>query len=140
MDKYDIITYARELRGYFGTRDPFYIAEHFGITITESSMSQKVFKAKTIRFPGYPTLISIGSGFSEKARTVLCAHELGHALLHNGSFVNAFNGTKNDVYSSVEYEANLFAAALLFDNEDFNIPLENMSEHSLKYLIEYNID
>ena len=56
---------------------------------------------------------------------VLCAHELGHALFHSDA-VNNFAVTSKNAFKNVEYEANLFAVSLLFDEEDFNIKMPNL--------------
>ena len=70
---------------------------------------------------------------------VLCAHELGHALLHSDA-VNNFAATSKNAFKNVEYEANLFAVSLLFDEEDFNIKMLNMSNYLLKQVLDYNIE
>ena len=40
-------------------------------------------KAYTIRSDNYPTIIIINGRYEHKSQLVLCAHELGHALLHS---------------------------------------------------------
>ena len=72
---------------------------------------------------------------------MLCAHELGHALLHEDC-VNHFAVTNKNVTTHVEQEANLFALALLTSDdidEDLCIPLSNMSNYLLKSIMDYNI-
>ena len=68
----------------------------------------------------------------------LCAHELGHALLHDDG-INHFATTSKNAFTNIEYEANLFAVALLFDENDFNVPLVSMSNYTLKSILDYNI-
>ena len=41
---------------------------------------------------------------------------------------------------NVNIEANLFAVSLLFDEEDFNIKMLNMSNYLLKQILDYNIE
>ena len=40
-------------------------------------------KAYTIRSDNYPTIIIINGRYEPKSQLVLCAHELGQALLHS---------------------------------------------------------
>lgn len=134
----EIIQYALNLRQVYNTRNPFKLAGIFGIETNFSTSNNKDFTARTIKFPNYPTIININSAFNEPARIALCAHELGHALLHNDS-INHFATTKKNAFSNVEYEANLFAVALLFDKTDFNIPIDRMSNYTLKSILDYNI-
>ena len=44
---------------------------------------------------------------SLKSQLVLCAHELGHALLHSDD-INNFAVTSKNAFKNVEYEANPF--------------------------------
>jgi Zn-dependent peptidase ImmA (M78 family) len=53
--------------------------------------------------------------------------------------VNRFDITRANLATNAEYEANLFAVALLFDDKDFNIPLEQMSGSVLKSIMDFNI-
>ena len=102
----------------------------------------KGFTAQTVKIPGYPTIISINNAYNEKSKRILCAHELGHALLHE-ECVNHFAITSKNVTKEVERDANLFAVALLLDeNEErqLNVSLCNMSNYLLKSILEYNID
>ena len=85
--------------------------------------------------------ISINNKYSEKAKKILCAHELGHALLHE-QCINYFATTSSNVMTNIEFEANLFAVALLADNDinmKLSIPLEKMNNYLLKTIMDYNI-
>ena len=90
-------------------------------------------KAYTIRSDNYPTIIIINGRYEHKSQLVLCAHELGHALLHSDD-INNFAVTSKNAFKNVEYEANLFAVSLLFNESDFNI-----SNYLLKQVLDYNI-
>ena len=136
--KEDIIRYAKDLKITYRTNDPFALAERFGISvISKDSIHQ--FTAHTIRSANLPILIAINSIYSGNARTVLCAHELGHALLHE-DYINHFAVTSDNAFTEVEYEADLFAVALLFDEKDFNIPIAYMSNYTLRSILEYNLE
>ena len=68
----------------------------------------------------------------------MCAHELGHALLHD-ELVNHFDVTRNNMNNNVEYEANLFAVALLADESQLCVPFNKLSNAALKAIMDYNI-
>jgi Zn-dependent peptidase ImmA (M78 family) len=75
------------------------------------------------------------------SKKVLCAHELGHALLHE-DLVNNFAITSKNITTNLEYEANLFAISLLTnDNIDdyLTIPISKMNNYLLKSIIDYNL-
>ena len=64
--------------------------------------------------------IVINSRSGETARRVLCAHELGHALLHGhpAAMCGFPESALLDARDPVEDEANLFAAELIISDED----------------------
>lgn len=141
MNAKDIVKFARQIKALWGN-DPYVIAENLGIRVLHRENTIKGFTAQTIRFPGYPTIISINNGFSELSKRVLCAHELGHALLHEGC-VNHFAITSKNVTTNVEQEANLFAIALLTDDSidaELVLPLHKMNSTMLKAIIEDNLN
>ena len=138
MRSEDIISFARGLRDHLGTNDPEIIAVLYGIKVLYRWNNPDVFKAHTIKMDGYPTIITVNERFSEVSRKMLCAHELGHALLHEDT-INHFDITSRNILTNVEYEANLFAVALLFDESDFSLPFSKMSNSVLKSILDYNI-
>lgn len=77
--------------------------------------------------------ILINKKYDIKSRKILCAHELGHIILHKGN--NRFKGDNLEY----EYEANLFAVALLFSEEDFSMKFVEMSSFTLQTILELNI-
>lgn len=95
-------------------------------------------KAYTIRSDNYPPIIIINGRYEPKSQLVLCAHELGQALLHSDD-INNFAVTSKNAFKNVEYEANLFAVSLLFNESDFNMKVLNMSNYLLKQVLDYNI-
>lgn len=141
MDTKDIISLARDIKKTWRTNDPYKIAKRLGIAVVHRDNCVNGFTAHTIKFEGYPTIIAINDAFTDFSKKVLCAHELGHALLH-GDSINYFGITSKNVVTNVEQEANLFAIALLAnDNIDdyINMPLANMNNYILKSIMEYNI-
>lgn len=142
MKTTDIIALARGFRATWKTNDPFEIARRLGIEVLFRDVSIKGFTAQTVKIAGYPTIISINNVFDKKSKKILCAHELGHALLHE-ECVNHFAVTNRNVTTDVERDANLFAVALLIDEQterELNMSLGNMSNYLLKSILEYNIN
>lgn len=95
-------------------------------------------KAFTVKMEAYPTMIMLNAAYDKKSRMVLCAHELGHALLHEEG-MNHFSVNEKNVFTNTEYEANLFAVSLLFDDDQFNMPISEMSNYVLKCILDWNI-
>lgn len=135
----EIKNLAEDLRENYNTRNPFELADKFGIKVPISKVLPADKKAYTIKSDNYPTIIIVNGRYEYKSQMVLCAHELGHALLHSDA-VNNFAVTSKNAFKNVEYEANLFAVSLLFDEEDFNIKMLNMSNYLLKQVLDYNIE
>lgn len=141
MQTKDIIALARDIKHAWQTSNPYEIAERLGIVVLHRDTNLKDFTAQTIKFPGYPTIISINNAYTELSQKVLCAHELGHALLHEDC-INHFAITSKNVTKNVEQEANLFAIALLTDDsidDDLTVPLTSMNNYLLKCIMDYNI-
>ena len=137
--KEDIIRYARELRCEYNTSDPYILARHYGIRVGDDLKLGISKKAYTIKMDNYPTTIMINNVYDMRSKIVLCAHELGHALLHDSGISN-FASTVKNAFTNDEYEANLFAVSLLFDDKDFNMPITQMSNYILKSILDYNIE
>ncbi len=136
--KEDIIRYARELRREYHTQNPYKLAEHFGIRVVDGFHTDVSRKAFTVKMETYPTMIMLNAAYDKKSRMVLCAHELGHALLHEEG-MNHFSVNEKNVFTNTEYEANLFAVSLLFDDDQFNMPISEMSNYILKSILDWNI-
>lgn len=102
---------------YYDTRNPFIIARESGIKI-EIRHDFKRLKGmysviKRNRF------IFINGNLPEQVQQVICAHELGHDALHREIAKNSYlqEFMLYDMKSRPEYEANVFAAHLLLDEE-----------------------
>ncbi len=108
---------AQELVDRFSTRDPFVIAEALGahIKFVDNFVNLKGMY-RVILGQRY---IFLSSHLDERTRRIVCAHELGHDQLHRplatDSIMREF--MLYDMNSRPEYEANLFAAALLLDDQ-----------------------
>jgi Zn-dependent peptidase ImmA (M78 family) len=113
-----IIKQADKLVRRYKTRNPFEIADHLNITVKYGEFTQlKGFYNYTYR----NRFIVINSQLNEIEQNITCSHELGHDRLHRkeasiGLMRDEHLFNVADIY---EREANLFAAQLLIDNNDF---------------------
>ena len=123
----EIKNLAEDLRENYNTRNPFELADKFGIKVLISKVLPADKKAYRIKSDNYPTIIIVNGRYEYKSQMVLYA-------------VNNFAVTSKNAFKNVEYEANLFAVSLLFDEEDFNIKMLNMSNYLLKQVLDYNIE
>lgn len=103
---------------FHDTRDPFMIAKELGIHV-EMRYDFKRLKGmysiiKRNRF------IFINGNLQEQVRQIVCAHELGHDTLHRELAKDASlqEFMLYDMKSRPEYEANIFAAHLLLDDDE----------------------
>ena len=105
---------AESLVRKFKTRDPFKIAEALGYTVLRVPLKGiRGFYQRIHRC----TIIYIDSALSEWDAAFVCAHEIGHVLLHRGYnriFMDTNAYFKVDRY---EIEADQFAVCLRFDDD-----------------------
>lgn len=96
------------------TRNPFRIAAENNIHILYEELGKNLgyfsnlFRIKTIR---------INDHADPFLKPFICAHELGHALLHPHAGTHAFNRNSFIANCKIEKEANQFAVELLFPDE-----------------------
>lgn len=100
-----------------GTRDPFDICEALGVNVKFTPLCPELkayyFYQSRIRS------VVISSELDEDTARLVCAHELGHILLHAEmlKLMRCIYETSICVLSdSTEYEANIFASELLIDD------------------------
>lgn len=105
----------------YGTRDPFRLACELGIHVMKRDDfdRQKGAFSVVLNVP----FIFINDNLSEEMQRIVCAHELGHAMLHRRLCKQRKNQTIYeleifDIKDNTEYEANVFAAGLLIDEEE----------------------
>ena len=138
MKSKDIIRLAKSIKKEWGA-DPIEIAHRLGIVVLDEwETSLTDFTAQTLKIGNLPTIISINKNYSDFAKKLLCAHELGHAILHEDMAVNHFT----DANTQTEAEANLFALTLIGDEnleDSLCMPLIDMDGSMLKAIMDYNI-
>lgn len=113
---------ANSLVRKYKTRDPFRIAESLDITVIRTPL-------RGIRgFYQYLkrcAIIYIDSSLPEYEARFVCAHEIGHALLHRGCNRIFMDSHTYFAVNRYEIEANRFAVDILFDDDDLRDFLEH---------------
>lgn len=110
----DIKRFVNDIEYHHDTRDPFRIAAEYDIHILYEELGKNLgyfsnlFRIKTIR---------INNHADPFLQPFICAHELGHALLHPHAGTHAFNRNSFIANCKIEKEANQFAVELLFPDE-----------------------
>ena len=124
---------AKKLIEKHKTRDPFSICEATGLNVSFKDLGSLKGMYAVIKRNRYAVL---NSSLSCAERKVTCAHELGHDILHRGFAKDLFlqDFMLYDMKYRPEYEADLFAASLLVDEDELkeliklNLSLTDMAE------------
>ena len=108
-----IVSVADKLCTAYGTRDPFEAADRLGVAVSFKDVGS----LKGAYFGELPKpAIVINDGLDERMQRIVCAHELGHHMLHGSTQTCAVMRFDSTV-SVLEREANVFAAEFLIDAE-----------------------
>ncbi|MBQ4592709.1 MAG: ImmA/IrrE family metallo-endopeptidase [Clostridia bacterium] len=112
-----IIEKAERLTAKYNTRNPYTIAAQLGIHVlnfdTPGTLKGMYSVIKRSRF------IFVNESLDDELRRFVCAHELGHDILHR-KIIGQTPMSDTNMYgnsSRMEYEANVFAAAILIDRK-----------------------
>lgn len=115
----------------YGTRDPFRIAEAMGITVLRVPLKDIRGFYRSMKRRRF---IFVADDLCEADARFVCAHEIGHAVLHRG-YNRMFMDTHT--YFAVnryEVEANRFAVDLLFDDDDLRFFLDYPIQLAADYM------
>lgn len=106
------------LKRKYEESNPFELCECLGIGVRFEDMGDKETDCKGFFLvQSRIRRIVINSNLPQIIQKIICAHELGHAVLHKKQ-LSAYHELKLfDEASAAEYEANLFAAELLLDDD-----------------------
>ncbi len=127
----------------FGTRDPFEIAAGLGFIVKIRNDFKKQRGSFAVILGN--VFIFINGSLSEEMQRMVCAHELGHALLHRELVTDSpwiLEHELFDMKDRTEYEANLFAANLLIDETEMAEMLEegrDVSETAAYFHVNVNL-
>ncbi|MDD5923898.1 MAG: ImmA/IrrE family metallo-endopeptidase [Clostridia bacterium] len=129
-----ILDKVNSIIDYYGTRNPFELCEEMGIIVLKCDLPKSVNGIYTI-LHGQNTII-LSSSLDDGIKRVVCSHELGHAILHNG--LNCLDLEKNTNFSMpfFEKEADMFAACLIIDDNEVkkNICNNTLELHDISSL------
>lgn len=113
---------AKNLISQYATRDPLELCEIMGINIVFCDLPKTVNGFfTTIR---KHNIIYINQELYEDEQKEVCAHELGHIMLHPQCNLLFMMDNTLFVTQKFEIEADLFASYLLIDEQDFAQALE----------------
>lgn len=110
---------ARLMRKYNET-DPWHLARAMGVIVAQLPMGNTAKSCKGFfLYRSRKKHITINSELPEAVQRIILAHELGHAVLHhNAARIRVFHDfALYDSSSLFEYEANLFAAEYLLNDQ-----------------------
>ncbi len=108
---------ALALRRRCGTADPFLIAAELGITVMHTDSLKRL--KGMYRVIKRNRFIILNNNNSAELDRIVCAHELGHDQLHR-EYAKTCAFQEFMLYDTTarrEYEANVFAASLLLDDD-----------------------
>lgn len=110
-----------ELIRKYRSNDPFYIADMMKITVMMRSDFSRQKGAFVVVLGN--AFIMLNDSLSRQMQRIVCAHELGHVLLHRRFFrqkqaAAICETILFDMKDPTEREANIFAAGLLIDDRE----------------------
>lgn len=100
----------------YGTLNPFELCECLNIKIIKSNLGKEI-KGFFHRTPEGYEVIHINSEACEHEMKYICAHELGHAILHTSISLRFFIENSLQVKNRYEIQADKFAAEILINHE-----------------------
>jgi len=112
-----IVSQAQHLCQKHGTRDPFRIAKEEGVLLRFSDQLKNLKGMYTVIKRN--RIVILNSRNSDQMNRIVCAHELGHDMNHRAYAKNSIiqEFMLYDMSNRLEYEANVFAASLLLEDE-----------------------
>lgn len=139
----DAIAIAQKLMRKYHTSDPQILAGILGVEIIELSdltRQRGIFKVIVGN-----AFIFINANLSEQLKKMIIAHELGHVLLHWDEGKKPSGLVEFEIFDikdQKEYDANLFAATLLIDDEELRnyIYVERLDVVSIARIMNINVN
>ncbi|MBP3480034.1 MAG: ImmA/IrrE family metallo-endopeptidase [Clostridia bacterium] len=107
-----IRTKAAQLIAETACRDPFEAACLTGAQVAFKDLGS----LKGAYFPAFKTpVIAVNQSLDDNTKKIVCAHELGHHILHSRTAQSCRELRFDSKAGILEREANIFAAAFLID-------------------------
>lgn len=119
---------AERIRRKYGTSDPFELIDASGVNLMLKSGLGKIKGFYYVVFR--ERYVVVNADLDEQEQTIVAAHELGHDRLHRRWAASApLRDTSLYIETDrTEYEANVFAAELLIDDDDVVSCLEETDD------------
>lgn len=124
-----------DLSKKYGTRNPFELAEFLNINVIHWDLHDEI--NGFYQYEKRNQIIFLNNKLSNVNQFVVCAHELGHAVLHRRSSMPFMRSYTLFSIDKIEVEANKFAAYLLIPDESLFDSYEQMTIYDIATL--YNV-
>ena len=116
----------------YGTRNPFELAEFLKINVIHWDLHYEI--NGFYQYEKRNQIIFLNNTLSHEDQRVVCAHELGHAVLHRRSSVPFMRANTLFSIDKIEVEANKFSAYLLIPDESLFDSYEQMTIYDIASL------
>lgn len=108
---------AREIAETYGTNNPFELCERMGIICASTALPSSV--NGFFRQLGDKCVIMLNDALGYGEKKYVCAHELGHAVMHKG-FNSLFMSKATCLnVDRLEREADIFAVNLIIESAEY---------------------
>ncbi|KPU45805.1 metallopeptidase ImmA [Oxobacter pfennigii] len=104
----------------YNTNNPFELCDFLDIKIISSNLGSDIKGFFQRTEEGYE-IIHINSTLDYNESKYICAHELGHAILHTDLSISFFIENSLQIKNKFEIQADIFAAELLISNEQVDL-------------------
>lgn len=127
----DIKRHTEKLVQQHGTRDPFEIAENLGYTIIFTSLTGV---RGFYQYLKRCHIIYLDTKLNDAVARFVCAHELGHSILHRGNNRIFMDTCTFMVAGRFEREADHFAVDLMYGDDELQPYLSYGTEYAARYM------
>ncbi|MGY3186498.1 ImmA/IrrE family metallo-endopeptidase [Lysinibacillus sp. TE18511] len=122
----------------YGTRNPFELAEFLNINVIHWDLHYEI--NGFYQYEKRNQIIFLNNNLSYDDQRVVCAHELGHAVLHRCSSVPFMRANTLFSIDRLEVEANKFAAYLLIPDESLFDSYDQMTIYDIATLFNVPVE
>ncbi|MGG5341176.1 ImmA/IrrE family metallo-endopeptidase [Enterococcus sp. AZ192] len=121
-----------DLKNKYGTMNPFNLSEHMNIEIKYVNFLKNP-RGQYTTILGDKVILLSNSIKDTNEEYFVCAHELGHALLHTD--ISGYYSLNNSTKNKSEYEASKFATKLIYElyKEEHDFKLSKIDLLSKEY-------
>ena len=135
----DIVNIVNGLLEKYRTADPFELCDNLNIKILRNYLGPEI-KGFFQRTPNNYEILHLNTELIPEEEKYICAHELGHAILHTDLSLQFFIENRLQVKNRYEIQADKFAAGLLLNDIDLSIIKDTTIEQlSCYYKVPINL-